>query len=472
MIQSKLVLAFLVLLSLTASVAAQGIVVGDAEMPPLRWGEQELTYELTNNTEYLKFIAITVNVNFKGSYLNPSRSTTSFAYLIPEETSTIEALYNVPGNYGRAEIRVELYDVVDTMDVILQNQKFFEQPFLLTFRIPERMYDYLGEKINLPPRVESHPDFDNEFSRILLLMLNEGRSVDEIIAEAKADSAMVYALLKRYVIYGYLGVKDGQYKLGFPVIDEEEAEETRQLALSIADSLVNLVEKNLPAYWASLDSMVQAGAMSDDSNSFYDGGTMLYRKHPAISAFLLWYYMGRNFITRSAPLLLYDNTDPCNARMPYYMYAVQGGDVVNGSHFYAPFFGKTGYQILFGDSIPELDCTGWNKPQRRFNNWAQILKFKGPSPEIFVVDTSIVKAAMAALGEGHTSILQHAYSELFSLADKHGHYKVLFGHRYWFWNLIATRTQEKLIENGTVTRRGDGLFRFDGKQARTGVGQK
>ncbi|MDF1545701.1 MAG: hypothetical protein P1R58_11430, partial [bacterium] len=411
-------------------------------------------------------------VKFKGSYLNPSRTTTSFAYLVPEETSTIEASYYVPGNYGLAEIRVELFDVVDTMDIILPQQKFFEQPFVLSFRIPDEMHSYLDRKIGLPPRVENHPDFDNEFSRILLFMLNEGKSVETIIKEARADSAMAYGLLGKYVNYGYLKLNDGQYTLTFPVIGEEEAEETRQLALTIADSLVNLIERNLPAYWTSIDSLVQAGAMSDDSNSFYDGGTMLYRKHPAISAFLLWYTMGRNFITRSAPLLLYDNTDPCNAHLPYYMYAVQGGDVVNGSHFYAPFFGPTGYQIVFGDSIPDLDCTGWDKPQRRNNNWAPLLKYEGPSPEIFVVDTAIVKIAMAALGDGQNSILKHAYNELFAMADKHGHFKVLFGHRYWYWNLIATRTQEKLIEKGIVSRRGDGLFRFDGKQAKTGLGQK
>ncbi|MDF1546125.1 MAG: hypothetical protein P1R58_13610, partial [bacterium] len=56
----KLILAVLVMFSLAASLAAQGIVVGDAQMPPLKWGEQKLTYELTNNTEYLKFIAVTV----------------------------------------------------------------------------------------------------------------------------------------------------------------------------------------------------------------------------------------------------------------------------------------------------------------------------------------------------------------------------------------------------------------------------
>ena len=458
-----------VLAILVSSVLAQDLVVGDSKMPPLKWGKQTLDYEMTNNTDYLKFIAIKIDIQFSGSYLHPHRNTTSFAYLVPQETSTISANYVVPGNFGKANIKVELYDVVDTLDLILPDQKFFEQPFVLTFRVPEGMQDYLGEKINLPPRVEQHPTFDSEFSRILLYLLNEGRSPQEIAVLANADTIMVNGLMKEFIDYGYVGLRDSVYRLGFPVIKTAEAEETRQLALAVADSLVARVEKNLPVYFDTLASLAQQGLMSADSNEFYDGGSLFYHKYPAIAAFFLWYDLGRDFITRSAPLLLYDNTDPCNAKIPFYMYAVQGGDVFNGSHFYAPFIGPYGYQFIFGDSVPDLDCTGWNRPQRPMNNWAQQLNYVEDVPEVFVVDTVIAKTAMKALAGDASGLLEYAYAELFKLADKHGHYKVQFGQRYWFWNLVATRTLEKLVEKGICQRRGAGIYRFDGLQAKTGI---
>jgi hypothetical protein len=72
-----------------------------------------------------------------------------------------------------------------------------------------------------------------------------------------------------------------------------------------------------------------------------------------------------------------------------------------------------------------------------------------------------VHLGIKALKQGGDDIVTSAYKDLKEIATRHGHEKVSFGHRYWFWNLAATRVVDKLIEGKVIERRGNGQFRFD-----------
>ncbi len=438
------------------------ILVGDINFSSLRWGWQTATFEVTNNSDDSKFITAEIEVQFSGSYLNPNRRTRSHSVVKPLQSQILTPRVFIPGSYGRAEITVSLYDVVDTLDILLPGQRFFQQPFSINFSIPDGMVSYFNEKITLPPRVEHHPDFDYEFSRVMLFMLNEGKKIEEIAEMAMADTSFVDEIVQNMTAKDYLIKNNGTYRTTFPLITISEAEAAKKLAGQLADTLATLIDKNMKTYPKMLDSLVSTDSVGKDSSSFLDGGEVLYRPYPLVSALLLWFDLGQKFITRSAPLLIYDGTDLCNAYIPQYMYAVQGGDTFNGTQFYALFSSAEELRILYGDAAPVIDCPEDNILKGQLKKRVDWQYARDYFPEIFTLDTSFVRPVLAALAKGTDSLLEDAYYKLRDIAVEHGHEKLSFGERYWFWNLVSTQVSKELVDKGVVTRSGNGQFQFFG----------
>ncbi len=462
----KFILTILITIVPFSNVIAQPeIVVGEIELSKTKWGEMSIPIEISNNTDNLKFITIKIEINSHGATLSSNKNFHTNTYLIPFESKITYAKFNIPANFGQTDLKFTFYDVVDTLDEILPSQKFFEQPFFLKPRIPEKIYSYLNEKITLPPMVDNGSEFRSEFSRVLLLMVQEGKTTKEIAEIAKVDVEIVSKLLSLLVQSNYINNEQGEYSLNFPVITVDEAEVSRQLALETADYLSSAIKNDMPLYFNLRDSLVEEGLISADSNEFIDGGVITYNPYAVIGTFLLWYELGQNFITRDIPLIIYDNTNFCKAHIPYYMYAVQGGDVFNGSHFYSINFNNSSYQFQFGDSIPVFKCDDERYKRMRLRWATNNFYDKKFNPEIFTLDTNAIVPIVNAMGEKHHIYLTEVYNKLFKIADKFGHYKVTFGHRYWFWNLVATRTLEKLVEGGVLKRTGNGQFKMDGQKS-------
>lgn len=449
-----------------ASAQDSGVMVGDVKFPSLRWGVQQAQIELTSTTEYIKFIVAEIDMSFSGSYLHPQRRIRSYFALPPGDKITVNPSIMVPGNYGRAQTMIRLYSVVDTLDEILPGQKFFEQPFMFVFHVPEALQQRMETRITLPPRVESHPYFDNEFSRLLLVFLAEGKSVAEIAKLAECDTGFVETQIDMLVNENYLRRKDGAVELLVPVIGKAEAEAARVKAVALADSLATIITKNLPRLATVRDSLIKANRMSADSAAFFDPGTVLFEPYPTVGALALWWDLGTTFITRSAPLLIYDGTDLCNANIPTYMYAVEGSGWVNGHHYYAPEASVGNLEINFGDTIPQITC---NPDFIRWKGNRAMVQYSvadSDLPAQFMVDTAVVRPAIEAITAGTDSLLFRAYTELRDMAvDQFGHPRLDYGYRYWFWNFVATRTLDILIEKGTVTRLGNGQVRLTGMES-------
>ena len=139
---------------------------------------------------------------------------------------------------------------------------------------------------------------------------------------------------------------------------------------------------------------------------------------------------------------------------------VDGGQFVNGSHFFGLFHGNDSYSMLFSDKPLQLECKNnfqLNSVKKR-GVWNYDREFL---PEFFIIDTADARPLIANLTSGSEKILQEAYNELKDNSYAHGHDNVYIGHRYWMWNLIATLTLEKLYKDGTIEKRGNGYFRFD-----------
>jgi hypothetical protein len=457
------------LLSITISVLSlcglafgnEEIRIGDVTIPNLRWGQQRAVFEVSNLTEDIKFIVITCEIRFGGSYVEANRVTRNSFILEPLESQILRPTIYIPGSYGSARATVQVYDVVDTLDALLDKQMVFEQPIMLNYGVPDEIAPYMQERVTLPPFVETHPEWDNEMSRVLLVLFNEGKSCGEIASMAMADTAFIEGLAENMAKRSVLLTKDKGYKPQFPIILVSEAEEEKKLADKVSDSLVALVKRNMPDYDKQIAGLVASGAMSDDTTGFLNSGVVMYRKYPMVGGFLLWYDLGRTFITRSAPLAIYDGTDLCNAFIPFYMYAVNGGDFFNGHHFYSYSSQGSSLHLNWGDKVPTLQCEEDYLSKRSTNQKALFNFSSGYQPETFIVDTAILHLGIKSLKKGSEQLLVSTYNQLKEIALRHGHDKVSFGHRYWFWNLAATQAVDKLVADGLIERRGNGQFQFD-----------
>jgi hypothetical protein len=462
-----MVMAALIAMLGAVNVGAQanGVEIGNVETPTLRWGHQTAVFELTNKTEDLKFIAVLAKMSFSGTYLNASRLLRTNYVLEPQSTMTARAAVDIPANFGEATLTIQLYDVVDTLDKLLPSQKFFEQPFMLKFHIPDPLLRYMETRIAVPPMVDHTPDFDNEFSRVLLELLAEGRTVPEIAAMAMADSAVVQNMVDTLRFKNYLVIDAGKYKLQFPMIRAAEAEEAAILAKAASEQLAVLIKKNLPAFLKVRDSLVAAGKLTTDTNAFMNGGVILFKPYPAIGALLLWNDFGQGFIAGRTPLEILGGSDPCNAYSPTYMYAVEGGDVVNGSHYYDMSLARRRQIINWADRVPTVECPEKLRYTDHLQERLDWNYARGDIADVYVFDTALVNAPMRTLGKGSTDMLQKLFDDYKKISERYHPGQFTMGSRYWFWNLVATKTLSRLVTEGVVQRGPiNGHFRLEANQ--------
>ena len=139
---------------------------------------------------------------------------------------------------------------------------------------------------------------------------------------------------------------------------------------------------------------------------------------------------------------------------------VDGGAFLYGSHFFGLFNGKDSYSMLFSDNHLNIVCND------KFNTGA--VKKRGvwkydmnDLPEFFIVDTTKARPLINILTQGTDELLKDSYKQMMKNSTDHGHPKMFIGHRYWFWNLTATLTLEKLFKSGALIKRQKEFYRFD-----------
>ncbi|MFQ5498612.1 MAG: hypothetical protein ACE5FH_02980 [Candidatus Zixiibacteriota bacterium] len=459
--------ASMILLGVVSYAANSGLEFGEVVSSSFSWGAHSVSIPVVNGTDYPKFLSVETEVKFDSGDLRPNRTIRSNFIVNPDASDTLDSPVYFPGNFGTADLYLRVFDVVDTLDDLLPYQLVLEHSMQITFAPPEteaypEVKEYLGVGMTLPPRVEEHPYFDNDFARLLILMIHRERTVQQIADLIGAEPSTVQQAIDRFVSDGYVrSWKDG-YELTFPYIGADEAKLETDLAAEVAGELAVLIEANMPRYGKALASLTEAGMLPADTNEFFSGTTVLYRKYPVIGALVLWFDLGKQFITRSAPLAIYDGTDVCNAHIPFYMYAVEGSDKAqHGTNFFNMSRTPSSMQIYFGDKAPQLICDKDFIQKGRTNQrvvWNYDPEF---TPEAFIIDTTITRSALNALTSGTAPLLESAYEKLKTIATSHEHQKVSFGHKYWFWNIVATRALDELVEKNVLTRRGNGQFKFD-----------
>lgn len=436
------------------------VTVADINLPNLRWGNQQANFEVTNKSEYLKFIAVVSTISFTESYFKPVRKVRTNYILGPFESKILTPHVFVPGNYGKAVITIQLFDVIDTADILLPRQKFFEQPISVQYHIPDAALSYLSDRITLPPLIDRGGTWDNDLSRLLLFLLRENKTFAEIAKITDADEEFIKQTADAMVLESNLKKVDDRYVPVFAVLRNDEVAAYSDLVKKFSDSLVSLVERNLPAYRHVRDTLARTGLMSADTLDFLNSGGILYREYPTIAGLFLWYDLGKQFVTENKSFAIFEGTDYCNLYTPFFMYAIQGGVQVNGHHFCSLNSTDGGTTIDFSDEIPRIECEEYYREKIRARKPVTWKFVKEDEYESFVYSPFVVEKAVRALDEGSEELIGWGKKEFEAIAKTQGFTNFAFGPRYWFWNWTATMTLEKLVKKGVLVRRGNGHYQF------------
>ncbi|MEE8576198.1 MAG: hypothetical protein V3T31_02990, partial [candidate division Zixibacteria bacterium] len=340
-------------------------------------------------------------------------------------------------------------------------QEVYQQPYRMQFDQSEESKEYFSQRLNVPPRVESSMDFDSDFARVLVLLLSEGKTVAEMAALTPATEDYVRQTLDSLVSRKYLVVDGSGWKTTFPMIPTDQTDQVLSVSNGISDKLAKKIAANLETYPQALQSLIAEGIVNADSNDFMSGSAVLHRRFPVVGGLLLWHDLGKQFISGGSDLFIFQQSDPCNSHIPNYMYMVQGDREMAGNHYYYLGINRGQLVIHFADSEPRIDCAQeyWTLKRALVANrdWNYPPESK---PEFFMLDTLAAKSCLAHLGDGTEPILRQATADLEQLAAGQGQNALHRGYRYWFWNLIATQTLDKLTKSSSLNRRGDGFYQF------------
>ena len=448
-----------VVFALVGGVAAQesDIQVGDLPFPKLEWGQQTYSFEITNDGDWLKFVTVVTNIgDFEGSYAHARRTTKQHFILEPGVVTTCNATLDFPGNYGLCTLWVKVYDVVDTLDDPEFGELVLNQPFHLNFRTPEMVLKYRQEPILSGPGMERARAIDSEISRLLLLLLAEGRSADDVARITNSRPEFVKSIVDELLTQQLLERgADGVLKPKVAVIPFKEAEGLRKVATNTADELAEIIRKNLPAMESVIDSMVATGSVTaDGQGSFLEGSNILFHRLPLIGGLLLWYDLGDKFIVDGKPgLSLFGSGGLCQPSNGIYTYLVHGSPYFNGTQYFEAFETTREDRIVYCPTVPETWCTEdaltVRKRLYKGTDWDYVDTIQ---PEAFYFDTAVVHPALRALSAGADKVMNDAAKELKADGPDAA------GRSYWFWNLVATLTFDRLLDAGVLHREESDIY--------------
>ena len=468
MTRSRLILTLsLLALGLCGGTLAQEDPPAVTLVPPdvqeLHWGAQTLTFGLTNNTDYIRFIVVQQTMTVDGKYENTQRVLTTNNVLWPGETREIDVTIEIPGIFGSGTVLVSLFDVVDTLDAIYPGYDIYQRNLTFSFDVPDGLLDYAQADPEVPPRVGKGMDFNYDFARQLVMLLEEGRSVSEIAGLVECSESYVTETIDSMISRQYLKHTGEGPHLAMPYITAAHAQRASVKIDSLAAQFADRILENLGHYKPFLDSLVAAGAVATDSNDFMDPGTVIYRRYAMTVPMLLWYDLGQEFISKPAMLFIFENSDPCNAWIPRYMYMVEQGEQYNGDQFFLmTAFRHQAMKLVYSDHVPMINCPEqyWKLGQPLHEN-AHWRYEREELPENFVIDTARVHQALRRLRTGLEEPLNAARADARARGEAVGADRNPYGYRYWYWNLLATKITARLIDAGAIQRPGNGNLRFE-----------
>jgi hypothetical protein len=428
--------------------SASDFEVGNINLSSTNWGMQTASINLTNLSEDYRLVVALAEVAYPEGNIESTRQSRKNFIILTPDTVSLELPFVIHGNIGNGVVTVSLFDVVDTLDQLLESQKFYSEEFPFNITISESLKPIIDSGIYVPYFVDKSEIFDNLFSRMLLLLLHREVSAEEIARLAKTDPDYVSLEADRLMQEYYVEKSGPDYKSRVSVIEADQLKVLWPVMKKTVDGLYNVIKRNLPGYDSTVRALAQQGLVTSDANDLADGSSVLYHKYPVVLGLLLWDLLGTDFINNGQIFATFRDSDPCRAAMGDYMYLIVGPEKNAGRTFY--------FRMMDNEDVPRFYC-GFNIPEIRCNERGWTFK-KEQAPTYYIYDEEKIRMPLSILMDGSTEYTAELKRKLAEVFEKDQDRSYIHGARYWCWNVLVGDLMEKLEKTNVLAREGSGNF--------------
>ena len=450
--RQKLIIYYLaIIFSISLCSYASDLKVSEITLSSTNWGHQTASFKITNTGYDYKFVVAISEVRFADSKYESARFTKKAYFIESSSVNDLTLPINIATGYGKVEINIFFYDVIDTLDQVFESQQFFSKSFPVEFKISEKLKSELVDEITLPEFVEDNVLFDNYFSRALLVLIYYGKTSEEIAELCQTDVHFIETKMKEYREAGLVNTNGSSADLNFMAIDKNQTEAIRPAIDNAVNNLFGVISGNFQGYDSSLVS---------DKRDALDFGTILYEKYPATLGLFLWDILGREFVNDGKPFNIFEGSDPCNAVMGDFMYMSVGIDNLIGDSYYYSTQDPGSEVIYCGLGRHNIKCQPGSRELAKKNRRVR-WEFDINNPDkIYLYNEDKVREPLSVLMDGtteHVENLKNRMDNIFAGSFYDTNNK---GARYWCWDLVVTELMKKFEDKNILKKDKTRLYRF------------
>nr|MBN2276136.1 hypothetical protein [candidate division Zixibacteria bacterium] len=433
--------------------------VGQAEITATGWGKQSLVVDVTNLAPEYKFIVAECELSFDDPG-NPSARYINRSFIIePGGPFRIEVPIEIPGNFGQGLIYLNLYDVIDTLDQPLASQKFYSRDFQINIPIPQSIQPIVEAGIQIPPLADLNEMIDNQFSRILILLLHQGKTPIQIAKLCGVDDYYVKYYISQLQREGFIKADGNTFKPAFSVLDSAGVAQMMPYINETVDGLYRVISGNLRIYDSTVEAMARQGRITSDHHNLLESGSVLYHHHPVVEGLLLWDLLGRDFVNDGIRYILFKNPNVWRANMGEFMYLVQAPKNAVGRTFYYYPDEDNGERFFCGKIDPGFK---FEKDLQARHYLSLNMVFNNSYPPVYYSYEDIIdQVPLSLLMNGVTDYavkLKKEIDRIFPPADRDN--TSMKGARLWCWDMVVTGVMNRLEENNILKPEGSGIYIF------------
>lgn len=448
----------IIVMALSVYAQAADFDITDVAISNMAWGNQTISFNVKSNTDQMAFLTTVIWLGYSGEDLVPQRVVQKSIFMEPMAAVKMELPVGVVGNYGTCRINVGIYQVVDTLDQILESQKIFSHDFTQSFPMPAGLREATGGGLMVPAYVDKTTVFDNHMGRVLAFFLYQGKSVREIAELTGASEEFIRQGIDTLESYGYAKKEGDRPVLTFNVITRDRFNKLRPAIDAAVTGLVDVLKANLPVYDSTVRALVEQGVVTAQKDNLIDPGSVLHHKHPVVLCLFLWNVLGREFVNGGNDFNIFQLSDPCNAFMGDFMHLVGGPPENMGAGYYYYIADRDTYQMHCGTSHMPILCMP-NYRQRFLEHKRIDWSFVRDSSAVFYTYTDEkAQIPVSMLMDGATPYVENLkkiIEQEFSVPQEN---RYLLGVKYWCWNLVVGEVMNELELSGLVEREGYGFY--------------
>ncbi len=448
--KSVFIILFLIIISGTG--VASDFEFLNVELFSTEWGSQTVLVNLAYHGEFHTFVSGKTSVRYEGDKVRVPRWNRANALMAPGDTIQLKMVLDVPGNFGRGTAVVSIYDVVDTLDALLESHKIYSKEFNFEVEIPANLKAVLDSGVQHPVFADYGQDLNEQFSQLILIFLHRGMSLDEIAQELGVRTDKVRKQVLQLAGAGYVTRSEDIFIPSIAVLGADKIESLMPEIENTAGAIYSTVKSNLDSYDDEIARMVKFGELTSDPNDLMDPGSVLHHKYPTLYGLALW--------DRVIPVFIYNKERLEEDEMPDVqdmLFMVSGHIEDLNDHFCVYRNDKIGRSMI---------CGNVNEPLRqhlKFNPKSSIVRGvsfgQGNFPVYYTYSPDKVSSAVNVLLEGSWLAIEGLRDKTdaaFSNLDK----SHLHAARYAIWALVVDQVMEMVNENNLMEKEGTGIYVF------------